>query len=1303
MKRLIAFLVAAAVSHGAFAVSSGACESKATTLKAGATKTVKLVNEYDPDWKEYYGDGVYYFAVTLSRGRSYTVWVEGASANAVDLSCYQRDTTESEDDKGVYGPMADFSPSEEFVNAQACWLLADDWDEDDPSSWKYYICVQGDIGTSVTVGVVEGIKMFVEPGTEENPKTISFGTSEARDSATFGDDDYYYAANLTGGRKYLIRTVGGTESAPLDLRVETADDEAEVRVEDDADYASDPYNAALVVYPETSGSFRFIVSGIGSGFQIAYKMVGARALSAHPATSLALGDSVHLTPGALNESNAYYDEIVDGNLYKVALQKGERAVFRTTGASSATKIYAYDARGNVLATNETVGNGAHDVLVAVEATAAATYYVGVCDPTLDIGAPATAAELTLSAIRVSGADGDPDAWDALDDTVDGAAALEPTPGVESDDPTVVNAGHGPHRLSQNDWADCFQIGGRKDVTYVIATRLVGEQTDLGLTAEVFTLSGTRETVLASGAVTPGESLSFTAKVNAMHYVRIRVLEGRGLDYPDYTVHALAYSASGAALGILRVETKGADGTWTLDREGVKYAGGVSILAAGDHTVTFQSVKGFALQGAAARAVSVNPGVEPTVVTGVYSDTYDPKDDTAAAATKLTIPSGKELVSARTLWQDDPADWYLVAAKDGIYYNFLLRKVSGDVTMRLFDASLTNEVAARDGTLEKLALAAGNYYLRVGHGDDASPADGQYELVCSSANVGAVKFAKSAVSAKENAAYVELTVNRTAREGAVRVRYGTVAGSAQPGVDYVAQSGVLAWPAGDSTAKKIRIALIPDLVEAYEGNKTFQVQLLPFGDDALGADEYAAVFAGGSATDTVAATVTLTEASRAGTTAESNYKAVKTATVKTEALALYAGTFTGVLAEDGSALTNGCPALGSITFTASAAGALSAKVALAGKTYTFSAKGWADADPASGAYHEFELTTKVGGVSYVNTLRVFLAGGMTTDPDAWRDAGGFAELVMNVPDANNRGVQADICYTAELVRDNSKIQAYLDDVAAYAGYYTIALVPDGVSVADGVPAGSGYLTMTIDNKGKAKIAGQLADGSTKPSVTVQTALQADGSLLVPFSFVKSPCCFGGTLRLFFQETADPRLVYAQTPVVDSTLPLCWNNDNAALTRDGTEGWRLAPVPVGGYYDTVVNLQTYYLTRALSLDGAAAAVAGNAITLEKNAAGEQTSAITLTFRRATGLTSGTLTYEGVRSVKHAGVMVLARDDAAPLDPDVVAPGAFVRQTTVTEQNALGRTVTRKWIESHPFDLLATDRGELDWWADDWGSPE
>ena len=116
---------------------------------------------------------------------------------------------------------------------------------------------------------------------------------------------------------------------------------------------------------------------------------------------------------------------------------------------------------------------------------------------------------------------------------------------------------------------------------------------------------------------------------------------------------------------------------------------------------------------------------------------------------------------------------------------------------------------------------GDWIVRVAHADAASPVDGKYALEHSSANVGAISFARTALSVKKSAGAVALTVNRSSAEGKVRVRYGTVNGTAQPGVDYVAQQGELVWENGDRKAKTITVRLIPDLVPEDCIFKTFE--------------------------------------------------------------------------------------------------------------------------------------------------------------------------------------------------------------------------------------------------------------------------------------------------------------------------------------------------------------------------------------------------------------------------------------------------------------------------------------------------
>ncbi len=92
-----------------------------------------------------------------------------------------------------------------------------------------------------------------------------------------------------------------------------------------------------------------------------------------------------------------------------------------------------------------------------------------------------------------------------------------------------------------------------------------------------------------------------------------------------------------------------------------------------------------------------------------------------------------------------------------------------------------------------------------------------------ASAGEVKFAKTAVTVKEDAAYAELTVKRTGVD-LTRVRFATVADTAVPGGEYYATNGILTWAQGDRKDQKIRVRLMPDLVAKWEPEKSRGVRL-----------------------------------------------------------------------------------------------------------------------------------------------------------------------------------------------------------------------------------------------------------------------------------------------------------------------------------------------------------------------------------------------------------------------------------------------------------------------------------------------
>lgn len=1349
----------------AHAAATGSCESAAASIKFGGseqTKTVTLTGEWDSDSGEYdQSSGVYYFKATLSRSVAYTVWTTGLSTNDnISVSAYSADPVKEDD----WGPMADFSEIEEGGGNTRLVMRSDDWyidDEDpsesDPKSWVYYFCVEGAVGKKVTISFQQGA--IIPRGREDNPQTLKPSNSVAilNDKLQLGGE-YYAVADLKAGSLYSFETGKGTEANPISLNIMG---EGALNIYNMPGYDGDLSNTGVYVVPDETGEYQFLLSTIGDDdqaeFSLTYKTYPMRAISAHPSTEIALGEPKTCTPGYMCDlRTGFYDTIIDEELLSFTAVKGQRYLAETAGAQTNLLMRIYDAKGTVLV--ESTGlEGTYDVKCGFTASAAGVYYVGVCqlltNEFTDQPSRSTA-DLTVS--KIKGEMHSPDEWDSLDDENEGATGLAAVPGKADDSPVELDTeGNGWHELGRTDWADIFMVAARKGITYQFKASLEDSTyTVTHLKAEVYYLSGTKTVkVSTTGDINPGkgEPLSFNATTFNTYYIKVSVAEGEGYDFPKYKIHTSAYSTSAADLGSLTVNTYGASGvTYSINSETYKYAGGGTVLLpAGSYTVKFSTAKNYKAP-ANMKGVEVKAGENKTIDV-YYSDTFDPKDDTLAGATSWGMKNTETSMS-RTLWENDLVDYFAVAGKDGQLYDFELKNATCDAVLSISN-TVTGLLVENVTAVSQLALPAkGKYYLIVKHGTTEQKG-GSYTLAGFFANVGAIKFAKTSLTAKDSDSSVSLTVNRTAKDGRVRIKYGTVAGEglggARPGVDYVPQNGILEWAAGDNKAKTIKITLIPDLVAYDEGtNKVFSVRLAPIPEDERTEDEYPGLISG---SDTC--TITLKESAKKGATVASTYaaKAVKMATVKTEVVPVETGKFFGVLAEDGSQLTNGLPKLASVTLTVSTAkpASLSAKVALAGKSYTFSSKGW-DEEGEGVAKKVLTQVQKVNNVAYTNLLTVTLAAGTTTDEGVWSRPSGEVELEMNVPDANSKGVQEKIVYTGSIWRDQAKIQDYLTAVTNFAGYYTIALVPDGVSVSDGVPAGNGYLTVTIDNKGKAKVAGKLADNTSVSLSSVVCGLVKDENsrngyaFHIPVYLSKSPYCFGGELRLFADETGKI--------VVDSTYDyaLIWNNDKAAVTYDNEDGFALTLLPVGGYYDKVVNLQAYYLNYALSVGtadvtefpsetfvydpvssvqptGLKISVEGDALSvLKKTLVKDSTKKyvdfelssnpcnVQLKYARATGLVTGSFSVwtEGVTAAgatvqkevtgfKHNGVLLLARDAASPLSNDVLSGGYFTQSVKLSDYNeSTKKTTTRTWTFSAPFNILGEDQGEPDWWADDWG---
>ncbi|MGN0832456.1 MAG: Calx-beta domain-containing protein [Kiritimatiellia bacterium] len=1300
--------------------------------------------------------GVCYYKMTLSKGKQYTLWLDGESDASVAI-----ETIYAQEDWSA--PGAFFSSS--VYGRQTRWVCtgegwANDWgdfddDDDDwggdwdfgdaqtPSSWTYYLVVRGPVGA--TARLHAGLGVLVPVGTVANPLVITMKPTVQTNTVQFVENQYTVSVSLKGGCRYYVGVTGGTADHELLFSGLPG-----MTIANYMPWDSD-HNDSRVFLVEEDMTCVFSITDSNpaertAAVQLFYRVDSARTIAEHAktATALTVGQTVESVPGYKNNP-AYgaYDPIVDDCLYSFKAEKNAAYLIETDGASVPIELIVYDAKGNVLSSNRTKGGQSLDARCTLETTAAGTYYVGLCEdmsPVEEYAPRLLPVNLTVRKVESTGRDAAPE-------------LVVPQIGAANSPAIATESVAGPYVLDGTTWYRNFAFRGRKGMSYVFGVSQdadLTEESDPDLAFTVYTLSGKTEKTAMTAEIHANSSRSHTllSEQDTTYYVRIAVANSVGCDFNPFRVHLVGFPTGGGGAGILTVRAGGADAAlWSLGSEAVKYGNGESLLlAAGTYVVKYAAVSGFSTPNS--RTVSVTAG-ETLVIDGdFYSDTADPKDDDAKTATAWTLKT-VETSFRRTLWPGDPADHFAFAGADGCYYDFELRDATCDASFSITNAEL-GVVVSGMRNISKIAFpkTKSKYILRVVR-NASDAAGGSYTLAGRFANVGSVRFARTAVTAREDAPSVSLTVNRTAKEGMVRVRYNTVAGTAEPGVDYVAQSGVLEWAAGDNQAKTITVKLIPDLVATWEGNKTFTVSLEP----AVGSEYWAQILGGD------ACTVTLTEVSRAGTTAASTYaaKAPKAATTKTEVGALRGGTFYGIVQAAAGGLTNGLPELASVTLTVSAKGGvddsskdtISAKVLLAGKTYAFKTASkeaaWNEEDPqANPKTKTLVLTTKVANVAYANTLELSVFDGSTTDETAWMDALAEVRLTMNVPDANNKGVQRDVVYTGRLYRQNAKIQAYLDAVLNFAGYYTVALANPNTDERV-APAGHGYCTLTIDNKGTAKVAGLLADGTKLSFSVVASAVQPDccsaGGLVlrVPLFAAKSPYCFGGEILL------QPKPIDGVHPDgkdfdIVATLPedggLVWNNDNAALTYSGAAGWSLDLQPVGGWYDTVFNLQTYYRNYALSVatadisefptealtdgyayvtgaeadqqpNGIAVDLQGNAFATEKKVTAKSGTLtdlvgstnpynVQLKLARATGIVTGSFSLwsynaaqnkqKEISGIKHNGIVLLQRGESDILNAADLTAGFF--NQTVKVPNG---TKTRNWTVSMPFNVRLERTGE------------
>ena len=883
--KAILLTVSAFVAAVASAATSGSWMGAAKSL--ASSQVARLVAEYNEDYEDKddkYDDetGTMWYKRKLTRGRAYTIWISGGNAANIDL-----DVDTDWDDENA--PMAAFDIVE-FNNGaiKAAYLYADEWDmEDDPSSGTYYVSLYGDIGASTMVYYQEGIKLFTQVGDPDSPKSLTFSTTSKNYTAKTIEDQYYITATLKAGCKYRVRTTNGTKSLPLSISIDSGDDDYSEIYADPA-YTNRVYDEAYVIIPGAKAKYTFIVEGEGSQkFTFNYRQVPALPIADHRAYTLDASNNwtTNFVPGRISKSESYYDEIIDEHLCTLKLAAGDRVIFDAVGATNEVELIVYDTAGKVLSRNRSTGNGAFDVRAAISASKAGSYYVGVYDPNLGIydtasGAPVTVTATWADEFAVA------DEWDPTDDTYSKATQIVAYPASTNDSVVTYGSKHGPHRFNGADWYDVYALPCRKGLWYTVASSFAdsGDTTDLTLGYKLFTVVGGKEkqvAVTAFGDYGLEAGFQFKAATNAVHYLRVYVNEARSLDYPGHYIHATVSNGTNT-LGLVKVCSTGVAGSFSFNSEKMSYPVGSTLaLVAGTPTVKFGAVSGFTANPAS-EVITVTPWSEPseerdpetepvTEVWGHYFDKYDSyvKTSTVNKKTVKTTVTDDDMTGVvtivatnsvktyrRSLYANDPVDTFKFVSVAGWCYNLTLTDyVEGlaEGAVMTVSNSVSGVVVSNVTEMLRQPLPAGNNFVFVTHRDNAE-IDSSYALQTSAANVGAVKFASRSYSAKDNAASVALVVKRTQKEGALRVRYTTVADTARPGVDYYQASGELSWAAGNKSDKTITIRLIPDLVAHWATNRVFTVKLWPVDESEFADKEYPATIS----IDT--AKITLTEAS-----------------------------------------------------------------------------------------------------------------------------------------------------------------------------------------------------------------------------------------------------------------------------------------------------------------------------------------------------------------------------------------------------------------------------------------------------------
>ena len=717
-------------------------------------------------------------------------------------------------------------------------------------------------------GMSEDDPIVLRPSTERQSVSCDGSSRYCR-------GDSYFSADLSAGHKYMFG-LEGSNDLPMTMcrKGETNDLFA----------TADCYTnwtecvKARAFVSETDGTYVIWV-GCGTNLvTVRHATMPFRKPAQHPHGEISTVSPVTFVPGYLNDPRSgAFDNVIDQELFAFSnYNRGDCLQFSAaftnmTGVTTNLLLRLYDSSGKVLGENRWKGNCETGRVVWAATSAGSTskpLYVGVCQDLADgettngVGWVRLAVSRVELAERISNLTAHPDPTDR-----------SPTNCEES--ATDVR------QLGPTEWGNVFALPARAGITYRIKANLTADGKDNGykLTATAYALSGTTKKPFAvkdAAAIDPSEKgwLAIRPDANATVYVEVSVADGPwgsgdGLAYGPYRLYATG-NAPGE-VGLLKADMGGAaesDMGWKIvsgpavagivsGKEPYYPAGSAVILPVGGaYAVAAKSIGGFAKVDTKGYDQNVNVkeyGEEKSVSAARefrYFDTVDPLDDgpdakakepttgRAYKPTKISPTSGKAVEISRSLWNvyegksyRDTNDWFTVSATEGAYYRFSLPWTSDEkaTEVRVYGPDdWTREckynVFTEPTSSVRIVAEKGTYYVRVANSRPASSTNCAYKLRTLMMTPGTVKFSKNAITVKDTDAYADITVNRTGKDGRIRVKYETVAGSAQPGTDFYPATDELVWENGDNKAKIVRIKLIPGIVASPTGlAKSFAVR------------------------------------------------------------------------------------------------------------------------------------------------------------------------------------------------------------------------------------------------------------------------------------------------------------------------------------------------------------------------------------------------------------------------------------------------------------------------------------------------